>query len=88
MVTLSGLREADTRTSHERPARIQELEWRAPYSRSGSGKADPVHDVQFSFYDDQLYQMVVAYDRERMEGLTDTDVIESLTAAYGVRCCR
>ena len=84
VVTLSGVRQADTRTSHERPAKIQEIEWRAPYSRSGSELADPVHDVQFSFYDDQLYQVVVNYDRDRMEGLTDTDVIESLTAAYGV----
>ena len=84
VVTLSGVRQADTRTSHARPAKIQEIEWRAPYSRSGSELADPVHDVQFSFYDDQLYQVVVNYDRDRMEGLTDTDVIESLTAAYGV----
>ncbi len=84
VVTISGGREADTRTSYERPARIQELEWRAPYSRSGSGKADPVHDVQFSFYDDQLYQVVVSYDRDRMEGLTNADVVESLSATYGV----
>jgi hypothetical protein len=84
VVTISGGREADTRTLYERPARIQELEWRAPYSRSGSGKADPVHDVQFSFYDDQLYQVVVSYDRDRMEGLTNADVVESLSATYGV----
>ena len=84
VITISGVRQADTRTAHERPAKIQEIEWRAPYSRSGSDLADPVHDVQFSFYDDQLYQVVVNYDRDRMEGLTDTDVIESLTAAYGV----
>ena len=83
VVAISGVRPADTRTSHERPARIQEIEWRAPYSRTGSDKADPVHDVQFSFYDDQLYQVVVSYDRDRMEGLTDADVIESLTATYG-----
>ena len=43
-----------------------------------------MHDVQFSFYDDQLYQVVVSYDRERMEGLTDADVVESLSATYGV----
>jgi len=83
VVTISGVRQADTRTSHERPAKIQEVEWRAPYSRTGSDKADPVHDVQFSFYDDQLYQVVVTYDRDRMEGLTDADVIESLSATYG-----
>jgi hypothetical protein len=84
VVTISGGRQADTRTTHERPARIQELEWRAPYSRPGSAKADPVHDVQFSFYDDRLYQVVVSYDRDRMEGLTGADVVESLSATYGV----
>jgi hypothetical protein len=84
VIAISGGREADTRTSYERPARIQELEWRAPYSRPGTGKADPVHDVQFSFYDDQLYQVVVSYDRDRMEGLTSADVVESLSATYGV----
>jgi hypothetical protein len=30
-----------------------------------------VRVVLFSFYDDQLYQIVVTYDRERMEGLTN-----------------
>jgi hypothetical protein len=84
VVTISGAREADTKTPHERPAKIQELEWRAPYVRAGSELADPVHDLLFSFYDDQLYQVVVTYDRERMEGLTNDDVIESLSATYGL----
>jgi hypothetical protein len=84
IVKTSGTLQSDARTLHERPARIQELDWRAPYSRAGSPQADPVHDIQFSFVDDQLYQVVVSYDRDRMEGLTDTDVIESLSATYGV----
>ena len=34
VVAVSGARAADTKTLHERPARIQQLEWRAPYASS------------------------------------------------------
>lgn len=83
IVKISGARENETRMVHARPARIEELEWRVRYGRSGSELADPVRDIRFTFYDDQLYQVVVTYDRDRTEGLTHDDVIESLTAAYG-----
>lgn len=79
----SGAREGELKTLHERPARIQELEWRAPYVPTGSTGADPVRNVLFSFYDDKLYRLVVTYERDRMEGLTNADVIESISAAYG-----
>jgi hypothetical protein len=84
VVKITGARASDTKTLHERPARIQQVEWRAPYVLSGETMADPVRDVVFSFYDDQLFQIVVTYDRDRMEGLTNDDVIESLSATYGV----
>jgi hypothetical protein len=80
---ITGTRESDTRTLHERPARIQEIGWRASYLRAGDGLADPVRDVVFGFYDDQLYRIFVTYDRDRMEGLTNDDVIESISATYG-----
>ena len=88
VVTISAARATDIKTLHERPALIQELEWRAPYVGSGTESADPVREVVFSFYDDQLYQVVVVYDRERMEGLTNDDVIESLSATYGLPLLR
>ena len=83
VLKISGQRESETKTLHQRPASIQELEWRAPYVRAGAGPADPVRDVVFSFYDDQLYQVVVTYSRDRMDGLTNDDLIQSLSAAYG-----
>jgi hypothetical protein len=88
VVKISGARESDARTLHERPATIRELEWRAPYVPPNGEPADPVHDVVFSFYDDQLYQMVVTYDRDRMQGLTHDDVIESIGAIYGIPLLR
>lgn len=85
---ISGARATDTKTLHVRPARIQELEWRAAYVRTGREPADPVRDVLFGFYDDQLYRVVVTYHRDRMEGLTNEDVIESISATYGMPLLR
>lgn len=67
-----------------RPALLQELEWRPPYSsaRTVSG-ADPVRRMVFSFLDDQLFRIVVEYDRSRTEGLTRTDMLAALDATYG-----
>lgn len=83
VVKVSGVRDDETKTLHGRPATIQEVVWRAPYVSSNSELADPVRDVRFSFYDDKLYQILVTYDRDRTEGLTDDDVIESLSKTYG-----
>ena len=83
VLAASGARVADTRTLHERPAKIQELEWRAPYARSGNELADPVRGLIFSFCDDALYQVLVNYDPDRTDGLTNDDIVGSLTAVYG-----
>ena len=84
VVAASGARAADAKTLHERPATIQQLEWPAPYVDSRNTLADPVREISFSFYNDALYQVVVNYDRDRAEGLTNSDIVESLSTAYGV----
>jgi len=84
VVEISGARASDIKTPHERPAKIQQMEWRTPYASPGRDLVDPVNQVQFSFCDDQLYQVVVTYDRARTEGLTNDDVIESFSATYGM----
>jgi hypothetical protein len=83
VVAASGARAADAKTLHERPAAIQQLEWRAPYADSRNTLADPVREISFTFYNDALYQVIVNYDRDRTEGLTNSDIVESLSAAYG-----
>ena len=86
---LSGLTPADAKVIHQRPAIIQDLEWRLRSSVSGSTiQDDPVQDVVFSFYNDQLFRIVVNYDRDRTLGLTDTDLIEALSAVYGAPAVR
>jgi hypothetical protein len=83
VVAASGARAADAKTLHERPATIQELEWRAPYVDSRNTLADPVREITFTFYNDALYQVIVNYDRDRTEGLANGDIVESLSAVYG-----
>src|SRR5687768_1602951 len=71
VVVASGARAADAKTLHERPAAIQQLEWRAPYADSRSTLVDPVREITFTFYNDALYRVIVNYDRDRTEGLTN-----------------
>lgn len=79
----SGTSAATAKTLHERPATIQQLTWHPPYAAADAMGADPVRDILFAFYDDQLYQVLVTYERSRVEGLTDADLIESLSTVYG-----
>ena len=77
---------SDARVIHQRPAVIQELEWRPQRFLAPSAQADPVDPVQgilFSFYNGELFRMVVNYDQFRTEGLTDEDMVEAISTKYG-----
>lgn len=76
------LNPADAKTLHQRPALIQELEWQAIYLDS-KRTADSVRNIMFSFYNGELFRLLVTYDRERTEGLSAEDVIEAISAKYG-----
>ena len=79
-----GVKASEARTIHRRPALIQELEWRPQYLLGDpSIKKDPVRDLLLSFYNDELFRILVNYDRYKTEGLTDEDMIEALSATYG-----
>jgi hypothetical protein len=79
-----GLSSKDVKTVHQRPALIQDVEWRSRRFLSASVAIDdPLSDIMFSFYDDQLFRIVANYDRKQTEGLTDADLIEAMTTAYG-----
>lgn len=80
----TGTKASAARTIHQRPALIQELEWRPQHLIGDpSRKTDPVRDLLLSFYSDELFRIVVNYDRRKTEGLTDEDMIEALSAKYG-----
>jgi hypothetical protein len=71
------------RVVHQRPALIQELEWRPQRALGAFSEADPVKDVLFSFYNGELFRVLVNYDQNKTEGLTDEDMVEAISAKYG-----
>ena len=77
------MKPSEVSTIHQRPGVIQELEWRAQRSLASSPQADPVTEVLFSFYNGELFRMVINYDQYRTKGLTDEDMVEAISARYG-----
>jgi hypothetical protein len=88
-MTLAAVaKQADVKASEarpicQRPALIQQLEWRPESSFISSLKADPIHTVLFEFYNGELFQILISYNQDRTEGLTDEDIIESIASKYG-----
>lgn len=81
---IAGAKMANVRTLHERPARIEEFDWESgAYSQVDAMKFGSVRDGLLRFYNGQLFQIVVTYDRQRTEGMTAADMIESISATYG-----
>jgi hypothetical protein len=68
---------------HQQPALIQELTWYPPQPYGSSRPAEPVEKVLFSFYNGELYRMLVFYDSSAVKGLTDEDMIRAVSAKYG-----
>jgi hypothetical protein len=83
--TLAGIASSEAKMIHQRPAVLQDLEWRPSRWIAGSTAAstDPVDQIRFSFYNDQLFRVAVDYARERTQGMTDADMIEAISAVYG-----
>ena len=74
---------ADVNVIHSRPAMIQELTWWPPNLPGTPLRPDAVEQMLFSFYNGELYKMSVTYDRSSTEGLTDEDMVKSISAKYG-----
>jgi hypothetical protein len=66
----------------ERPAIIQQLEWR-PVVLNSLTQTEPVEKVVFSFYERSLYKVEATYDTDATTGLTETDMIAAISASYG-----
>jgi hypothetical protein len=74
---------ADVKVIHGRPALIQELTWWPPNLPGASFQSDTVEQILFSFYNGELYKISVTYDQTSTEGLTDEDMVKSISAKYG-----
>jgi hypothetical protein len=62
---------SDVRTVPQRPASIQEVDWR------------PVEEGLLRFYNGKLFQLVITYDRQKIEGMSEADLIEAISQTYG-----
>jgi hypothetical protein len=81
---LTGASSSGAKVIHMRPAVMQDLEWRPRYYAGGASPlTDPVNLMLFRFYDDQLFMVVVDYDRRRTEGLSPADMIAAVSGTYG-----
>jgi len=78
-----GMKPSEVKLVHQRPAMIQELEWQPGSFSASPAAADPVKDIRFSFYNGELFRMVVNYDRHKTDGLTAEDMIEAISVKYG-----
>jgi hypothetical protein len=78
-----GVSPSEAKAIHRRPALIQELEWR-PQPFGPSSQTESAQNLVFSFYNGELFQISVNYDRHKTAGLTADDFIEALSATYGV----
>ena len=73
----------DVKMIHGRPALIQELTWWPPNVPGTSLRPDSVEQILFSFCNGELYKISVTYDRPSTEGLTEADMVKSISAKYG-----
>ena len=81
----AGMNPSEAIVVHRLPAVIQELDWR-PRSLvlTNPPQADPVEDGRLYFYNEELFRIVVTYDRYKVEGMTAADMIEAISRTYGI----
>ena len=84
VAALAGIKPSEAKVIHQRPALLQSLEWRPRWMNGSTvDQTDPVEQVVFSFYNDQLFKVIVDYNRQRTDGLTDVDMIDAISGSYG-----
>jgi hypothetical protein len=76
-------RAGDVVTVHERPASVQQLDWRPPFASARDDEADPVEAIRFAFVDGRLYELTISYVHARTKGLTAADLVAGVEAVYG-----
>jgi len=81
----AGIAATEAKMVHQRPAVMQELEFRPSRWAAGlNGPSnDPVERIVFSFYNDQLFRIAIDYGTQRTEGMTSADLVEAISVVYG-----
>ena len=70
------------RVLYERPALIQQFTW-WPDNSAESSKVEAVKFLEFTFYNSELCRIFIIYDRNRTQGLSADDLIDSISTVYG-----
>ena len=80
----SGVAVSGVKVISGRPERIEELSWQIGWTPPSSDAARvPFRSIVFAFYNNALYRISVSYDRDRTRGLTESDMVESVSSVYG-----
>src|SRR6202158_2367988 len=77
------LKPLQTKLIQKRPSVIQELTCWPSGSSDYSLKADSVWQIFFSFYNGELFRILVTYDQDATHGLTAEDMVEAISTKYG-----
>lgn len=83
LLELTDQKMTDIKTVHSRPALIEELNWWPPKASGTFVQSDSVERVLFSLYNGELYKISVTYDRLSTDGLTEEDIVKSVSVKYG-----
>ena len=72
------------KTTHQRPAVIQTLQWDQLSSYSDPAAEDrSLRSIRFDFYNGELFKLAITYDPVGTDGLTTQDMVEAISAIYG-----
>jgi hypothetical protein len=77
------LRALQTKLIQKHPAVVQELAYWPGDSSDHSRQADSVWQIFFSFYNGQLFRILVTYDQDATHGLTAEDMVQAISTKYG-----
>jgi hypothetical protein len=77
------LRPLQTKLMQKHPAVIQELTCWPGGSSDYSRQTDSVRQIFFSFYNGELFRILVTYDQGATHGLTAEDMVQAISAKYG-----
>jgi hypothetical protein len=77
-------RPTDAIVVYQRPALVQQLTWWPALNVDSSFRGEGVQEIRFSFLDDMLYRIAVTYDNASTRGLTPEDMVQAMTAKYGI----
>ena len=79
----AGISLAQVKVLNSRPALIQELSWR-PQPTNAPSRSDTAQEIVFTFFNGELFHIVVNYDRYETEGLTAEDIAGSISSSFGL----